>query len=122
MSLSDRINVDDVVAEQSPAVDPLWLQIAVEKFHKAFRQRSFSERNPELGKMIKCALCGRRHRETQCHMKEQIFTKNKKGVACDARVVENPRHIRGTANPFWRAHPGVFQFIPGVNKFVRIVS
>ena len=27
--------------------------------------RSFSARNPELGKMIKCQYCGRRHREVQ---------------------------------------------------------
>lgn len=33
---------------------------------KALRSRSFSERNPQLGKMIKCQVCLRRHREPQC--------------------------------------------------------
>jgi hypothetical protein len=33
--------------------------------------RSFSGRNPELGKMFKCQACGLRHRGKQC---EQVFT------------------------------------------------
>ena len=31
----------------------------------AITERSFSGRNPELGKMIKCQVCGRRHRENE---------------------------------------------------------
>jgi hypothetical protein len=31
---------------------------------KALRQRSFSERNPHLGKMRNCRVCGNRHRAT----------------------------------------------------------
>ena len=37
---------------------------AVSKFYREFRQRSFSQRHPELGKMIRCH-CGRRHREAE---------------------------------------------------------
>jgi hypothetical protein len=36
---------------------------AVEKFQKQFAERSFSQRHEDLGKMIDCRLCGRRHRE-----------------------------------------------------------
>lgn len=38
---------------------------AVAKFRKAFAERSFSERNPELGKMRKCPYCSHRHRAAQ---------------------------------------------------------
>lgn len=93
------------------------LFFAVKNFEKEFKRRSFSGRNPELGKMIKCALCDRRHRETQCHMKEQIFSKRADGTF---RIAEGQRP-HPTANPFWRAHPGTFVYVPGVDKFVRIV-
>jgi hypothetical protein len=32
---------------------------------KDLRDRSFSERHPELGKMVKCAVCGLRHRKEE---------------------------------------------------------
>ena len=39
------------------------LAAAVAKFEEQQRLKSFSERHPDLGKMIDCRLCGRRHRE-----------------------------------------------------------
>ena len=39
------------------------LNAAVAKTWAALRARTFSARNPQLGKMIKCQFCGRRHRE-----------------------------------------------------------
>ena len=39
------------------------LNAAVAKTRAALRARSFSARNPQLGKMIKCQICHRRHRE-----------------------------------------------------------
>lgn len=38
---------------------------AISKAVGEIQGRSFSGRNPELGKMIKCQVCGRRHREVQ---------------------------------------------------------
>lgn len=38
------------------------IEEAAEAALAAIRQRSFSGRNPELGKMIKCQVCGLRHR------------------------------------------------------------
>lgn len=35
----------------------------LEKFLKDQKLKSFSERHPELGKMINCHVCGHRHRE-----------------------------------------------------------
>jgi hypothetical protein len=32
---------------------------------KEIRSRSFSGRHPELGKMIKCQICGTRHRSSK---------------------------------------------------------
>jgi hypothetical protein len=51
---------------------------AVDAALKTIAARSFSERNPELGNMIKCQVCQTRHRanERKC---EQVFTYNKKG-------------------------------------------
>src|SRR5690242_6541951 len=38
---------------------------AVAAFEEGRRVKSFSERNPELGKMINCAVCSRRHRSSK---------------------------------------------------------
>jgi hypothetical protein len=54
-------------------------QAAAQEALAAIRQRSFSGRNPELGKMVKCQVCGRRHRASEVH--EQKFAiKNKQGI------------------------------------------
>ena len=42
---------------------PINLKTAVANFFEKFFERSFSNRHPELGKMIDCPLCGMRHRE-----------------------------------------------------------
>jgi len=41
------------------------LAAEVAKFHRAQRNRSVSERNPELGRMMNCPFCERRHRATK---------------------------------------------------------
>lgn len=46
--------------------------IAAEKALKAIRERSYSERNPELGKMIKCQICQTRHRQNERNC-QQVF-------------------------------------------------
>lgn len=48
----------------------LEVQKAIEKFRKEFADRSFSQRHPELGRMINCAVCFLRHRSSQvCHQR-----------------------------------------------------
>jgi uncharacterized OB-fold protein len=58
--------VEEILYPQSPEAIA-----AAEKATKEIRGRSFSGRHPELGKMIKCAVCGRRHRkeERKCEQK-----------------------------------------------------
>jgi hypothetical protein len=53
-----------------------------EKALDSLRERTYAGRNPQLGKMIKCQTCGRRHRVSQ-----QLITPSKEGpvtgyIAC----------------------------------------
>lgn len=50
--------------------------VAAAKALKEIRSRSFSGRNPDLGKMIKCHVCGLRHRDSiKCEQKfVELFT------------------------------------------------
>jgi hypothetical protein len=49
------------------------LQKAIDSVTHDIKSRPFSERHPELGKMVNCQVCGTRHRknERKC---EQVFT------------------------------------------------
>lgn len=70
------------------------LQDAISNFRKTFSERSFSQRHPELGKMINCHVCGTRHRSAQ---------------VCEQKFVVGPvnpkrRYGRGSnkrINPHW---------------------
>jgi hypothetical protein len=85
------------------AIDDLNLQIAVEQFEESFHDRSFSARNPELGKMIKCDGCGLRHRSSIIH--ERKFATDIHGIPCEPRVAE-PKRYRRQANRYgWRERP-----------------
>ena len=98
------------------------LAVAVNNFEKEFKLRSFSGRNPELGKMVNCQLCGLRHRATECHMTEQKFADKPGTPEGESNpMVANVKTLRPIGNPFWRAHPGTFRLIPELKKFVRIV-
>lgn len=47
---------------------------AVSKFQAEQYSKSFSERNPDLGKMIKCQICTRRHRSSQvCEQRFALY-------------------------------------------------
>jgi hypothetical protein len=86
------------------------LQIATERFKVSLTERSFSGRNPELGPMIKCAQCGRRHRDNVKH--DPI--KYKEGTT-------QAEHGRPAANAAgWRAKPGKMYWIKELKKFVTI--
>lgn len=85
MSLEDRLNEQDVINEQALGGEELAAAIqkfregepvkvepfkpspeltkAIEKFKEQFAERTYSQRHEELGKMINCHLCNRRHRE-----------------------------------------------------------
>ncbi len=39
------------------------IENVIAKAHKEIRSRSFSGRHPEFGKMVKCQVCQRRHRD-----------------------------------------------------------
>jgi hypothetical protein len=63
----------------------------------AIRQRSFSGRHPELGKMVKCQVCSRRHREqiTKC---VQVFSKDAQNNERSlARVRQTVKTVFGAA-------------------------
>lgn len=60
---------DDVIADQA-TTDASKLAEAVKKFNEQFAERSFGQRHEELGKMINCRLCGRRHRAGDPLIKE----------------------------------------------------
>lgn len=53
---------EESLSPEVQAVEPD-LAEAAKKFKEAFAERSFSARHEELGKMIDCRLCGRRHRQ-----------------------------------------------------------
>jgi len=77
---------DDVVSEQANAASEDLLK-AVESFKESFRDRSFSGRNKDLGKMIKCRVCSRRHRSSQ--VCEQHFAKVRIGHSEEYRQTES---------------------------------
>ena len=49
------------------------VQKAIDAVMESITHRSYSERHPELGKMIKCQVCGTRHRKNERNCK-QVFT------------------------------------------------
>lgn len=63
--------------EAAPFVPSERLKAAVEAATKRMRQRTFSERHTELGKMINCKVCGLRHRqfEHRCEQKHVVIGK-----------------------------------------------
>jgi len=70
--------------------------------------------------MIKCAQCGRRHRDAVKH--ELIKYADKPGTpeGQSNPMVAEPKHFHGVANPFWRAKPGKNMWIPELKKYVNL--
>jgi hypothetical protein len=99
---------DDFIAEEGVVPTPevvksLELVSAVEEFEEHRRSLSFSGRHPELGKMIKCDGCGRRHRSSIIH--ERKFATDIHGEPCEPRIAE-PKRFRQAANRYgWRTRP-----------------
>jgi hypothetical protein len=70
---------------------------AIAKFRQSLLERSFSGRHPELGRMMKCQICGLRHRAvTECVERVVVPTaKTRKGVLGAARFAKHrtsPHH------------------------------
>jgi hypothetical protein len=53
---------EDATVENENVPASAEAQEAVKKALQAIKDRSFSGRNPQLGKMVKCQVCGTRHR------------------------------------------------------------
>ena len=104
--MSEELEVKQITGEE--AAEKVRLIVAADEFEKVLKLRSFSGRNPLLGKMIKCAKCGRRHRD-----EESCGTYN--------LVVEaEGQRAHPAGNPFWRTHPGKYVWIQDLRKFVTI--
>lgn len=111
------------VIDSENTIDKLKLAVAVNAFEEAFVQRSVFGRNPERGKMIKCPLCNLRHRETECHMKEQKFADapgTPEGQS-NPMIATGPK-MRRSPNPYWRPKLGVMNYLPTLKKHVKIVE
>lgn len=98
--MSEDFNEIEKVEFESPTPS-IEAIIAAEKALKELRFRSFSGRNPELGKMINCKVCSLRHRDSQkCEQKfvelwvEEVVATGEKttvyAVAAQEKGVEVP--------------------------------
>ena len=120
VSVSDgtipKDEVEEILYPQSPEAIA-----AAEKATKEIRGRSFSGRHPELGKMIKCAVCGLRHRkeERKCEQKfkELWIDEDLETGELSTVYATVPLHNQKPANPV-RAIFGAKQF-KGKRKFAR---
>lgn len=82
------------------------IEAAVAEFQAQREGKSFSERHPELGRMIKCQVCGRRHRSVRICI--PVYAKDKNGVprygspvmydSKNRPVIIPSRHGRGRFN------------------------
>lgn len=90
-------------------------EIAALEFEKARRQRSFSGRNPQLGPMIKCPVCTRRHRDNEtCLVK---YATNSEGE----QQIAEPKRFHLSGNPFgWREKHGRFVWFNTLKKFIKL--
>jgi len=69
----------DVNTFSSPAPLDIKAEVAkaIQEFEEEHRAKSFSKRNPALGKMIKCQICNRRHRANVVCFQQFALDKNK---------------------------------------------
>jgi hypothetical protein len=104
---------------ESPAVS-VGAAIAALKALEDLKNRSFSARHPELGRMIKCQVCGLRHRDSiKCEQKfvelwveEDLETGEKKTVFAVAQQPEGAeiRHQISAQQPTLKQMVGAAQF------------
>lgn len=63
------------------------LQEKISNLRKELRSRSYTDRHPELGRMIKCQVCGNRHYSSKV-CTPQYSTHDKKGNAYTEILIE----------------------------------
>jgi hypothetical protein len=75
--------MDELEPQPVPVVEPEYkTTLTPEQLADALKEvagRSFSGRHPELGKMLNCKVCGRRHRESEM-VKKRIAIQTERGV------------------------------------------
>jgi hypothetical protein len=64
------------VPEVEPVFKTTLTQAELDAATKEIASRSFSKRHPELGKMINCAVCGRRHRSVDSTYRNVVDEEN----------------------------------------------
>jgi hypothetical protein len=72
------------------------IQKVIAEIREKQKEKSFSERHPELGKMVNCLICDRRHRTSEICL--QRFAKTEEGVE---RVTRGHGHGKGRINRHW---------------------
>ena len=85
----ESINIDKF--EEKTAI-----QKTVDSIREKQKEKSFSQRHPELGKMVNCPMCDRRHRTSEICL--QRFAKTEEGVELVAR---GHGHGKGRINRHW---------------------
>lgn len=73
--MTDAIENQVNTAALQEAADAAYLQEAVAEFESEREAKSFSGRHPELGKMVNCGVCGRRHRSA--HVCVPVYARQK---------------------------------------------
>ena len=69
---------------------------AILEFREQQKEKSYSERHSELGRMLNCPFCDRRHRSIEACV--QRFAKDKNGVE---RIAKGRGHGKGRLTRHW---------------------
>jgi hypothetical protein len=69
------------------------LQAIVAATLESIRGRSFSERNPELGKMVNCSVCDSRHRSSQVCVRKHKYLHTEAEVDNDGKTIGTPSDV-----------------------------
>jgi hypothetical protein len=110
LTVENETENPEIPADTRSLEDRIAIEAAADRFKIALTERSFSGRNPELGPMIKCQLCGLRHRDNVKH--DPIAYKE------GTTQAEHGRPVANAAG--WRAKPGRMYWIKELKKFVTI--
>lgn len=88
------------------------LNAAIENFKNRYAKRSFSGRHPDLGKMIKCRVCSRRHRSSLvCAQNYSVEAKPRHRYVPKAKRY-NPHHSQNHLQLIERTREIVMQNVP----------
>lgn len=112
ISIDNFVDTEAAV-ETKPFVVSEELQKAIDTTLKTIEDRSFSGRHPELGKMIKCLVCGLRHRSAikcvqrfkELHIEEDLETGEKTTVYATAAQNTRKGVLGAAAFAKKRFHP-----------------